>query len=345
MDITQLSIIFFSSLSAFVVTLLVSPFYIDWLIKFKFSKNIRLKDATWQNADVYRSLHLKKQWTPTMWWIIIWWTVLVIVLLTRFLSFKWIINESLLDRWQVYLPLITLVVMWLLWAIDDYLNIIQSKHKWIPVQPKMIFILFFSAIWALWFYFKLHYTSIYVPFMWDIDIWMWYIPLFIFLVSATSHAVNITDGLDGLAWWLLVIAFMAFWAIAFFKWLFTLTTFCAIIIWSITAFLWNNVPPAKFYMWDTWSLALWATLWVIAMMIDSVFALPIIWAVFMFETISVIIQVISKKLRNWQKVFRVAPIHHHFEALWWWESQVVMRFWIIWAFCWLIWMIVWILNI
>ena len=171
------------------------------------------------------------------------------------------------------------------------------------------------------------------------------ITLFIFIITASSHAVNITDWLDWLAWWLLITAFTSFWIIAYFKWLLTLTTFCAVIVWSITAFLWYNVPPAKFYMWDTWSLALWATLWVIAMMMDSVFALPVIWGVFVFETLSVIMQVFSKKLRKWKKIFKIAPIHHHFEAVWWTESQVVMRFWIIGSFLWLVWVIIWILNI
>ncbi len=343
--IHQLTIIFLSSWFAFLITLIISPVYIKTIVKLWLCKNIRTNDSTWNIANVYRSLHLKKQWTPTMWWIIIWLSVLFVVIFTRILSYFDIIDKSLLSRTEVYLPLFTLITMWVLWAIDDYLNIIESKHKWMAVHPKMFFILLFASMWALWFYFKLWYTSIYIPFVGDTDIGLWYIPLFIFIITSTSHAVNITDWLDWLAWWLLIIAFTAFWAIAFFKWLLTLSTFCAVITWSITAFLWNNVPPASFYMWDTWSLALWATLWVIAMMIDSVFALPIIWAIFVFETLSVIIQIISKKLRNWKKVFRVAPIHHHFEAIWWWESMVVMRFWIIWWFLGIIGVIVGILNI
>ena len=339
-----LAIIFFSSLFSFLVTLFISPIFIKYISKYNLCKNIRTNDATWAVASVFRSLHLKKQWTPTMWWVIIWGSVLFVILFTRILAYYWFVDESLLDRGEVYLPLFTLFTMWILGLIDDYLNIIESKNKWLAVHPKMFFILLFATIWACWFYFKLWYASIYIPFLWDTDIGVWYIPLFIFIITSCSHAVNITDWLDWLAWWLLVIAFVSFGWIAFYKWLFTLTTFCAVVVWSITAFLWNNVPPAKFYMWDTWSLALWATLWVISMMIDSVFALPIIWAIFIFETISVIIQVTSKKLRNWKKVFKVAPIHHHFEAIGWWESQVVMRFWIIGGFLGMVWLIVGIMN-
>lgn len=344
MNVESLIILFVLSLTAFTLTLAISPLYLRFLKSFYLCKRIRVNDVTWAKATVFRSLHLKKEWTPTMWWIVIWLVILAVVLLTRLLSFEGFIDSSLLDRWAVYLPLFTLVVMWVLWAVDDYLNIIESKHKGLHVHPKMFFIVLFALIGAIWFYFKLWYSSIYVPFMGDTYIGLWYIPLFVFVLTATSHAVNLTDWLDWLAWGLLVISFMVFGSIAYYKGLFTLTAFCSVIIGSITAFLWNNVPPAKFYMWDTWSLALWATLWVMAMMIDSVFALPIVWAIFVFETLSVVIQVISKKLRNWKKVFLVAPIHHHFEAIGWTESQVVMRFWIIWAFCGLIGLIIGVLQ-
>jgi phospho-N-acetylmuramoyl-pentapeptide-transferase len=92
-------------------------------------------------------------------------------------------------------------------------------------------------------------------------------------------------------------------------------------------------------MWDTGSLALWATLWVIAMMIDSVFVLPIIWWVFVLETLSVIIQLTSKKIRNGKKIFKIAPFHHHLEAIWWQESMIVMRLWIIWGFFGISWIV------
>lgn len=342
---SHLLIIFFSSFIAFVITIYLSPIFIKILQKLKLNKNIREKDSTWRVAEIFRALHLKKKWTPTMWWVLIWWTVLFVILISRALAFYWIIPESLLDRWEVYLPLFTLITMWILWAIDDYLNIIESKNKWLAIKPKAFFIMLFWILWGLWFYYKLWYSSIYIPFFWDLEIWIWYIPLFVFIIFSSSNAVNVTDWLDWLASWLLILAFTAFWILAYFKWLFTLAIFCWVIVGSLMAFLWNNIPPAKFYMWDTGSLSLWATLWVIAMMIDSVFALPIIWWVFVIEALSVIIQITSKKLRNWKKVFKIAPIHHHFEACWWQESQVVMRFWIIWGFLSLIWLVIGFVNI
>ncbi len=343
--IIPLTIIFLSMLSSFLLAMMLAPSFTCFLIKNKLGKNIRI-DASWGGvATLFRKLHLKKEWTPTMGGILIWWTVLFIILWSRILSYFGLISESLLDRWQVYLPLFTLITMWILWAIDDYLNIKESKNKWLAAHPKMFFLLLFSLIWALWFYFKLDYTSILIPFIGHVELGIWYIPLFIFIITGTSNAVNITDGLDGLAGGLLICAYGAFAVLAYMTWLFTLATFCIVIIGALLAFLWYNVPPAKFYMWDTWSLALGATLWVIAMMTDFLFVLPIIWLIFVIETLSVIIQLTSKKLRNGKKVFHIAPIHHHFEQVWWKESQIVMRAWIIWGFSTAIGIIIWILTI
>ncbi len=343
--IVPLTIIFISMFSAFWLAMIISPYFIFFLIKKNLGKNIRINASWWWKASLFRKLHIKKEWTPTMWWILIWWTVLFIILLTRLLSYFWIISESLLDRWEVYLPLFTLITMWILGAIDDYLNIKESKNKWLSIHPKMFFLLLFSLIWALWFYVKLDYTSILIPFIGNVELWIWYIPLFIFIITWTSNAVNLTDWLDWLAWWLLICSFWAFAILSYLTGLFTLSIFCVVIIWALLAFLWNNIPPAKFYMWDTGSLALWATLWVIAMMTNFLFVLPVVWLIFVIETLSVIIQLTSKKLRNWKKVFLIAPIHHHFEQLWWKESQIVMRAWIIWWFCTVIGIIIGLLSI
>lgn len=309
-----------------------APYYIYFLVKNKLGKNIRVEASGGGMAELFRALHLKKEGTPTMGGILIWGTVLFVTLASRGLSFYGLIPKSLLDRGEVYLPLFTLVTMGVLGAVDDYLNIRESKHKGLHVHPKMFFILLFSLIGALWFYFKLDYTAITIPFYGSFEMDWWYIPLFMFMVSATSNAVNITDGLDGLAGGLLIMAFGGFGLLAFMSGLYALSTFCAVVIGALLAFLWHNVPPAKFYMGDTGALALGATLGVIAMMTDSVFVLPIIGLVFVIETLSVIIQITSKKLRNGKKVFHIAPIHHHFEHIGWTESQIVMRAWIVGGF-------------
>lgn len=317
---------------SFIIAFFGAPVFIQILHKYKLGKNIRTEASGGGMASLFRALHLKKAGTPTMGGVLMWGTVVIIVIMSRLLSYFGIIDASLLSRQQVYLPLFTLVVMGVLGAVDDYLNIIESKYKGLPVRPKMFFILLFSLAGAWWFFAKLGYSSLFIPGYGVLEIGYWYIPLFVFMVSATSNAVNITDGLDGLAGGLLNMSFASFAVLAYLKGLYTLSLFCAVIMGVLMAFLWFNVPPARFYMGDTGSLALGATLAVIAMMTDFVFVLPVIGLVFVVETLSVIIQIASKKLRGGKKVFHIAPIHHHFEHIGWTESQIVMRAWILGAF-------------
>jgi phospho-N-acetylmuramoyl-pentapeptide-transferase len=158
-----------------------------------------------------------------------------------------------------------------------------------------------------------------------------YIPLFIICVTGFSNAVNFTDGLDGLAAGLSIMSFGSLGVIALINGQFILATLCASISGAIAGFLWNNIPPAKFFMGDTGALSLGATMAVIAFMIDEILLLPFIGFIFIIETLSVIIQLSSKKIRG-KKVFHIAPIHHHFEYLGWPEFRVTMRFWTIGAF-------------
>lgn len=220
-------------------------------------------------------------------------------------------------------------------VLDDSLRKIllgQQRKGGLGVMPKIVSLLVLSFIGALWFYFKLDVNQIYVPYVGPVSLGLWYIPVFVFIVVGTSNAVNFTDGLDGLAGGLLVIAFGAFGILAYIAHLSILSAFCAVCVGAIAAFLWHNVPPALFFMGDTGSLALGGTLAVIAMMIDQALILPLVGFVFVIEMLSVIIQLTSKKFRKGRKVFLAAPLHHHFEALGWGESKVTMRLWIIGGF-------------
>lgn len=186
----------------------------------------------------------------------------------------------------------------------------------------------FASIGAWWFYFKLGWSSIHIPAVGDFEIGFWYIPLFIFLVVATSNAVNITDGLDGLAGGLSIYAFGALAGIALFQGNYGIAFFCGSLVGVLLAYTWFNIYPARFFMGDTGSLALGATMAVVALLLNSVIAFLIIGFVFYLELFSSFIQIISKKYFK-QKVFISAPIHHHFEALGWPETKVTMRFWVI----------------
>ena len=265
--------------------------------------------------------------------LLIWGSILATVLFSRILSLIGKVDHSLLQRGQVYLPLFILVSLGVLGAVDDYLNVIGSgKKKGLDWIPKLSTLMLISGIGALWFYFKLDYDQIHIPYWGPLTVGFWYIPIFMFIIVGTANAVNITDGLDGLAGGLLVIAFSSFAVLAYMQGLYVLSAFCVVVVGAIAAFLWHNVPPALFFMGDTGSLALGGTLGVIAMMLDQTILLVFIGFVFVLETLSVIIQLASKKFRGGKKVFLAAPLHHHFEALDWGESKVTMRLWIIGAF-------------
>ncbi len=328
--ITQdLILIFGSGFLAFLISILLTPWFTRQLIKFKFGKQIRETALTGEKAELFSALHAGKSGTPTMGGLLIWGTVFVVVLISIILSEAGFFKFSLLNRNETWIPLFTLGTCGLLGAIDDYLNIKGiGKTKGINAKLKLFWLLVFSGAGALWFYFKLNKSLIAIPGMESIDVGWLYIPIFILVIVATANAVNFTDGLDGLASGLLIMAFGAFGILAYTQDLKILAALCAVICGANVAFLWFNVPPAKFFMGDTGSLALGATLGVIAMLTDKTLTLPIIGIVFVIETLSVIIQITSKKFFK-RKVFKIAPLHHHFEQSGWKEFTIVMRFWII----------------
>ncbi|PLX20355.1 phospho-N-acetylmuramoyl-pentapeptide-transferase, partial [Candidatus Parcubacteria bacterium] len=167
------------------------------------------------------------------------------------------------------------------------------------------------------------------PFLGNFTLGWSYILLFIFVIVATSFSVNEADGLDGLAGGVLLFSFAAYAVISFSLGKYDLATFCGVIAGALLAFLWFNVIPARFYMGDTGAMSLGVTLGIIAMLTNTVFILPIIGFVLVLESLSVIIQIISKKFRGGKKVFLSAPIHHHFEAKGWSEPKIVFRIWIV----------------
>jgi phospho-N-acetylmuramoyl-pentapeptide-transferase len=330
--VKDLFLILGSMLLAFVITVAAIPNFTKFLINHKLGKQIRDNAITGEKSTIFSKLHAKKSGTPTMGGILIWGGTLLVILLSRVMSAIGVFDRSLLNRKETWIPIFTMVAVGFLGALDDYLNIKGiGKTKGLSAKFKLLWLTIFGGVGAYWFFEKLGFDSVHVPFVGDVTIGWWYIPLFIFIILATSNAVNLTDGLDGLASGLLILAFGAFGIIAYMKGLLILSAFCAVIVGSTTAFLWFNVPPALFYMGDTGALSLGATLGVIAMLTDQVLILPFVGFIFVIETLSSIIQITSKKLFK-KKVFKIAPIHHHFEAIGWPESKVVMRFWIVGGF-------------
>ena len=329
---SELIQIFSFWVATFLVGFIATPYYIKMLQALKLWKQIRENALTGKATEFFR-LHKDKAWTPTMWAGVILWAIFFMVFLSMILQWLWVIENSLFNRSETYLSLFTLLTVWLLWAIDDFMNIKWiGRTKWLSAKFKMIWLIIFALLWALWFYFKLDWISnpiLNSPFGW-IEIWIFFIPLFVLIIVGFSNSVNVTDWLDWLAGWLLLFSYTVYWYITFDQQMFLLSTLCFSIVWALIAFLWFNIKPAKFYMWDMWSLALWANLWIIAMLTNTLFVLFIVWWIFILETLSVIIQLTSKKLRKWKKVFKIAPFHHHLEAIGWKEETVVFRLWLLW---------------
>lgn len=291
-----------------------------------------------------------------MWGWVILATVFFMVFLSIIAQKLGFSNYSLLNQQETYLSLFTLFTVGCLGAVDDFMNIRWiGRTKWLSAKFKLFWLLIFAWLWALWFYFKLDWNlvssswdfikGINNPFWESWKIWAFFIPLFMLVIISWANSVNITDGLDGLAGWLLLFCYWVYTFICYSQELFLLSTLCFTIFWAIMAFLWFNVKPAKFFMWDVGSLSLWANLGIIAMLTNTLFILVIVGAVFILETLSVIIQLTSKKMRDGKKIFKIAPFHHHLEACGWPEENVVFRLWLIWLIFSISWFIFYIFQI
>lgn len=324
--------VLFLSISAFLFAGLVTPLLSNFLYKYRLGKKIRNSGET----PVFSKLHAHKEGTPTMGGILIWGTVLIFAVSLSFISkiLPWDIlkNLNFLTRSETLLPLGALIASALIGLVDDWLDV-RGKGSFggggLNMKHRLLIYTVIALIGALWFYFKLDWTVLHVPFLGNLEIAWWYIPVFVFIVVATAFSVNETDGLDGLAGGTLLVAFGAYAIMAFVMGRYELATFCGVIMGALLAFLWYNIPPARFYMGDTGSMSLGVTLAIIALLTNNALLLPFIGFIFMAESISVIIQLTSKKIRHGKKVFLSAPIHHHFQAIGWSESKIVMRFWVI----------------
>ncbi len=306
---------FWFALVSFLIAIAWTPLLTNFLYRNKIGKTIR--DS--KDAPIYAKLHEKKAGTPTMGGLLVWVTTAV---LTLFFN---------LTRSATWLPLFCLVSTGLVGAIDDILNVrgVGEKGGGLSIKQKFPLYAIIAAVGAWWFYYKLGWNSIHVPAVGDFTIGLWYIPLFIVVLVWMAFASNETDGLDGLAGGIFALAYGTFAIIALTQGKPGLAVMCSTVMGSLLAFLWFNIPPARFFMGDTGSMALGMTLGVIAFLTNSVIPLFIITIVFSVEGLSFIIQMISKKLRHGKKVFLSSPLHHHLEATGWPEYKITMRFWII----------------
>lgn len=327
--VAALKIIILTTLS-FGLAMLWTPLLLRILQKYKLGKSIR--DAA--SAPIMAKLHAKKAGTPSMGGVLIWGTVLMIGAVFLFVREVWpdsfLASLNFITRSQTLLPFGAFIASALVGLVDDYFNVrrIGPHGGGMRVRHRLLLYAAVAAVGAWWFYFKLGWDTLHVPFYGDFTLGLWYIPVFIAIIVGTSFSVNQTDGLDGLAGGTLLTSFAAFAAIAFLQGRFDLAALCGAIIGALLAFLWWNIHPAKFFMGDTGAMSLGITLGIVAMFTQEALLLPVIGIIFVVEAVSTIIQLASKKIRK-KKVFLSSPIHHHLEATGWAEPTIVMRFWVI----------------
>lgn len=320
-DAQDLVQIFMLGFLGFIVSMALTPLYTTAAYKYKWWKKPRTSAVTGETAKVYQKLHAKKhdRNIPTM-------AGIIFVVATTLVTLT-----GNLSREETWLPLAAMVGAAGIGLFDDFLNI-RSLGKGIAgmqAKIKALLITFVATIGGWWFYYKLGVDSINIPFYGDLAIGWLVLPLFVIVVFATANAVNITDGLDGLAGGLSAIAFGAYAIIAFLEQKYGVAGFCLTMSGALLSYTWFNIYPARFFMGDVGSFAIGTALGVVAMLTDTVLLLPVIGIIFVAEAGSSLLQILSKKLRSGKKVFKVAPLHHHFEAVGWPETKVTMRFWVI----------------
>ena len=298
-------------LLAFALVVILMPLYIRLLVRFGFGKRIRLEGP---------QTHFAKEGTPTMGGLILIVVVGVLVLvLTPF------------PDPGTFAPLVTLALVGALGAADDILN--ARTGVGIRAYQKLLWQVVVALVAAFNIQRTYDITALVVPFVGAVPIPAWaYIAFAAFAIVAASNGVNITDGLDGLAGGTLIFAFVAYMIIALVNVPLAqpnLAVFCALIIGALLGFLWFNVHPAQIIMGDSGSLSLGATLAVTALITGQVLILPLIGIVFVVETGAVILQVAYFRATGGRRIFRMAPLHHHFELGGWDEEKVTLRFWIV----------------
>jgi len=308
------------SVGAFLLAMFLTPIYTLIAYRYKFWKKQRTNSTTGEKLEVFNKLHADKfkRNIPTMAGVIF---VIAIAVITAVFN---------LDRGQTWLPIAALIGGAAVGLLDDIINVRGHGDGVAGLRSSLKFTMITAIGLALgWFFFaRIGATAINIPFIGDLTLGWMIIPLFAFAVVATSNAVNISDGLDGLAGGLVSISYITFGIIALFQAQLFLAGFCFTVVGALLSYLWFNIYPARFFMGDVGSFALGTSLGVVAMLTNTLFLLPIIGIVFVAEAGSSLIQIASKRIFH-RRVFVSAPIHQHLEASGWPETKVTMRFWVI----------------
>lgn len=305
---------------SFLLSMAVTPLFTSLAFRGKWWKRARTESWSGGVASVYNDLHADKhkRHIPTMAGVIFVFSIAIVTL------------SGNLERSETWLPLAGMLGAGAIGLIDDVLNL-RSNGGIAGMRAMVKFLLYslVAIVGGLWLFAKLDVTSVFLPVIGHWEVGAFIIAIFWLVVVATANSVNISDGLDGLAGGLLISSFTVYALIAAVEAKYALAGFCLTVVGALLSYTWFNIFPARFFMGDVGSFALGTALGIIAVQTDTIYVLPIIGAVYVMETGSVIINRLSRKLRHGKRVFRSSPIHHHFEAIGWPETKVTMRFWII----------------
>lgn len=342
MEITIIKVLAPTTL-AFCIGILITPIITHYLYKYEMWKKKAGKGAGYGGGEtpLFDSLHKKRDTnTPRMGGIVIWASVVLTIFSIWILQFIFsgsvVHSLDFLSRSQTWIPLFALLVGACVGFIDDLLVVRGTgKHfaGGLPLSQRLIVVSCTALFAGWWFYDKLEVSSINLIGFGPIDLGVFFIPFFV-LVAIAIYASSVIDGIDGLSGGTFMFIFTAYSGIAVYQGQIDLAAYCATLVGGILAFLWFNVPPARFYMTETGVMALTMTLTIVAFMTDSigggegVSVLPIIGILLVLTVLSDVSQLLSKKIRK-KKLFLIAPLHHHFEAVGWPAEKVTMRYWIL----------------
>lgn len=336
--------VFLPAVVAFWIGIACTPLLTHYLYKYKVWKKSPDKTAldgtpAVEFARLRRELHTDTETkTPRMGGVVVWASVVLTAALFSALPFvtsnPLAFKLGFISRSQTWIPLVTLLVGALVGLLNDFLDVVdRSGEKGIALPVRLAVVILLSLFVGAWFFTKLGISAVGIPFFGPLYIGWLIVPLFI-LTSLFFYASGVIDGIDGLSGGVFSSIFGAYAFIAFYNGQIDLAAFCATLVGGLLAFLWFNIPPARFWMTETGSMALTLTIPTVAFLTDlkgegnGIFVLPIIGAVLVATVGSNILQVLSKKLFK-KKLFRIAPLHHHFEAIGWAPAKVVMRYWIL----------------
>ena len=324
---------------SFFIGMALTPVVAHYLYKNKMwkKKSVNLS-IDGRPAPITASLHkddVRK--TPRMGGLIVWGSVLITITLFYVLSILFpndllFAKMNFLSRGQTWLPLFTLIVGGIIGFIDDYFVVSEKVGDYfaggLALKKRLLVVFFVSLLGAWWFYSKLAVTSVIVPFVDEFNIGLWFFPFFV-LVMLSVYSGSVIDGIDGLSGGVFGAIFTTYGTIAFFQNQIDLAAFSLVIVGSLLAFLWFNIPPARFFLSDTGTMALTLTLTVVVFLTKQVVLLPLIALPLALTTFSVIIQLLSKKFRGGKKIFIASPYHNHLQATGWPSYKVTMRYWVI----------------